>query len=276
VGAAPHHIHNLHLSPDEKSVAFDYMESNDVYTYDFAKKNLLRFTFDKHSHSAIFTPDGKRIIYASGLAPHSEIWNKSVDGTGQAAQLFDATSISALPDSISPDGTTLAYHETFAQTGGDIFLASLRGEAKPHSFLKTEADEREATFSPDGKFIAYESNESGLSEIYERSVTGSGVWQISNEETRAPRWAKDGKKLYYVADGSRLMAIDVSTNGSSFSFSNPRLLFEAVDFFHGGYDVTRDGHFIWARLSPNSSIKQLRVIENFDAEISRKAVAAQP
>lgn len=276
VGAPAHHIHSLRLSPDEKSIAFDYTESNDVYTYDIARKNQLRFTFDKHSHSAIFTPDGKRIIYASGLLPHSEIWTKSVDGTGEAAQLFQAASNTAFPDSVSPDGATLAYHETFPQTASDMYFASLRGDAKPHPFLKTEADEREAEFSPDGKFIAYESNESGLREIYVRSVNGSGVWQVSSEESRAPRWSKDGTKLYYVADGSRLMATDVTTSGTSFSFSNPRLLFEAVDFFHGGYDVTRDGRFLWARLSPNSSIKQLRVIENFDAEIARHAATPQP
>jgi dipeptidyl aminopeptidase/acylaminoacyl peptidase len=199
-----------------------------------------------------------------------------MDGGGEAARLFQAGSTTAVPDSISPDGASLAYVETFPETSSDIYFTSLRGDAKPHPFLNTKADEREAEFSPDGKFIAYDSNESGLRQVYVRSVTGSGVWQISSEDSRAPRWSKDGKKLYYVADGSRLMATDVTTSGTSFAFSNPRLLFETVDFFHGGYDVTRDGRFLWARLTPSSTIKQLRVIENFDAEIARHAATPQP
>jgi hypothetical protein len=72
------------------------------------------------------------------------------------------------------------------------------------------------------------------------------------------------------------MSTDVVTSGPSFSFSNTRLVYETVDFFHGGYDVTRDGRFLWARLSAKSTIKQLRVIEHFDAEIARHAAVAQP
>jgi Tol biopolymer transport system component len=275
VGAPSHHFHDLRLSPDGNRVLFTMMDSSDIYTYDLARKTLQRLTFDKRSQSAVFTPDGKRIIYFSTAVPPQDLWSKPADGSGEAVRITHSE-FSPTPDSVSPDGTTLAYTELHPGTGTDIYLASLQGDSAAHPLVNTQFSEGYPSFSPDGKFIAYFSNEAGERQIYVQSLQNSGKWQISSSEGSRPRWSRDGKKLFYMAEGRKLMSVDVNTNGS-FTAGTPRSIFELTDFGHGGYDVTRDGRFIWAKSSASGSkLNVLRVIQNFDTEIARRVAAPQP
>ncbi|MCU1309766.1 MAG: prkC 32, partial [Candidatus Angelobacter sp.] len=275
VGAPSHHYHDLRLSPDGNRVLFTMMDSSDIYTYDLARKTLQRLTFDKRSQSAVFTPDGKRIIYFSTAVPPQDLWSKPADGSGEAVRITHSE-FSPTPDSVSPDGTTLAYTELHPGTGTDIYLASLQGDSAAHPLVNTQFSEGYPSFSPDGKFIAYFSNEAGERQIYVQSLQNSGKWQISSSEGSRPRWSRDGKKLFYMAEGRKLMSVDVNTNGS-FTAGTPRSIFELTDFGHGGYDVTRDGRFIWAKSSASGSkLNVLRVIQNFDTEIARRVAAPQP
>jgi Tol biopolymer transport system component len=276
VGAPSHHFHDVRLSPDGKRVLFTMMDSSDLYTYDLGRKTLQRLTFDKKSQAGIFTPDGKRIIYFSNAVPPQELWSKPSDGSGEAVRITHSE-FSPVPDSVSPDGATLAFSELHPGTGNDIYLASLQGDPAPRPFANSNFSEGYPAFSPDGKFIAYASNETGERQVYVQSLQkDAGKWQISSGEGFRPRWSHDGKKLYYAAEGRNLMEVDVNTN-AGFTAGTPRSIFELTDFGHGGYDVTSDGRFIWAKSSSSGSkLNVLRVIENFDTEIGRRVSAPQP
>jgi eukaryotic-like serine/threonine-protein kinase len=277
IGVQPHHFHSLKLSPDGKLLAFELAETLDIYTTDLARTTVQRLTFDKHSAVPVFTPDSKRIFYMTGAPGNQEIWSKAADGSGEAA-LFLRSAFRPTPASISPDGNTLAYSESHPASSSDIYFASLHGDPAPHPFLNTAASEGDAVFSPDGKFIAYVSNETNDRQVYvRRAQGGGGVWLISNTEARYPRWSIDGKKLYFVTEGSKLMVSDVSSSGSTFTAGTPRMIFESADFAHAGYDIARDGRILCARPSASAQkLNILRVIENFDAEIAGKAAMQQP
>jgi Tol biopolymer transport system component len=127
-------------------------------------------------------------------------------------------------------------------------LAPVEGGA-PHAFLSTQFDEQQGAFSPDGKWVAYQSNESGPFEVYVRPFPGpGGVWQISAGGGASPRWARDGKELYYIAPGGRMMAVAIGNTAAKIAAGRPVPLFTAHSLVvvpnRPQYDVTRDGRFL--------------------------------
>jgi len=210
------------FSPDGTRLAFTVGSAAtgigsdaDVWVYTLSSGSLNRLTFDGSAYPS-WTPAGDRVAYMRG---NQAVFAKSADGAGTAEQLAAAGSDALLPGSWSPDGRTLAVSR--AASAREILL--LKPGEKPRLF---ETDASAPAFSPDGRWIAYTSPASGLTNVFVRSATGEGKWQVSPEIGGYPRWSGDGRELFYLAIGSprrSLMAVSVDA-GSGFRAGPPRVI----------------------------------------------------
>jgi len=214
----------------------------DVWVLDLTRGSLSPLTHGPASNfDPVWTPDGKRLIYVSER-PVFETFSKAADGSA-AEKLVLSTSNDKYPNSVSPDGTTLLFTTTISHVNGDLWTVPLQSpnEAKP--FLATEFNESDGAFSPDGRWVAYQSSESGRNEIYVRSFpAGGNRFQVSTDGGFEPVWAKSGKELFYRS-GRKLISVPVKL-GADFVPGPPKVLFEG-DFATGdetsAYDVKPDG-----------------------------------
>lgn len=133
---------------------------------------------------------------------------KAADGSGTEETLVSGDNFIQTPTSWSPDGKFLAYREAGAETGADIWILPLQGARKSWPFLQTKFNEAEAKFSPDGRWVAYSSDESGRPEVYVQPFPGpGGKWQISTDGGGAPEWARNGRELFYVSLAGKLISV---------------------------------------------------------------------
>ena len=141
-------------------------------------------------------------------------------------------------------GQIICYHARDSKANRDLWLLPVTGEHKPVQIFKSDANELEGRFAPDGKWLAYTSDESGSYEIYVRTFPDTGSkWQVSNNGGTQPRWRRDGKELFYISTDRKLMALDVQT-GATFTAGTPHTLFDLPgrwEDFTSGYAVTKDG-----------------------------------
>ena len=249
----------ISLSPDGKSVAegrVDAQGSWAVWVMDLARGASSRFTFESTgAGDAIWSPDGSQIIYAAGGGQSADIYRRSSNGATKEEVLFHSDSLKT-PLDWSSDGRWLLYAERGKDTGFDLWaLPDPTGpagqERKPIPYLVTPFNEVQAKFSPDGKWVAYSSNESGTVEVYVRPFPASsgGKWLVSNGGGRQVRWRPDGKELFYVAPGGALMAAEVHVTATTFEVGAPKLLFrpQLLGGLGGGpstlwrYDISKDG-----------------------------------
>jgi eukaryotic-like serine/threonine-protein kinase len=214
---------------------------NGLWIQDTARNAFTRLTSTDVVGSTfpVWVPDGQRVVFrgSDGLR-----WLLA-DGSGRGGS-FAGTSTVDYPMSVSPDGKTLAFLRLTAKTGGDLYRLSLVGDADIRPMLSTPAYESGAQFSPDGRWIAYVSDESGRFEVYVRPFEGTDRrWQVSTQGGTHPRWGRDGKELFYRI-GQMMMSVDV-TRTAELAFSTPRMLFERRYAFAtqtiANYDLSADG-----------------------------------
>ena len=260
--------------------------------YDLSRATLTRLTTpDSNSQVAVWAPDGKHIAYRGTRAGFRDVYRIPTEGEGTEERLTMGEYIQT-PSSWSRDGKWLAFTEAGTPaTGRDIWVLPLEGEAlnagpearKPRVFLRTPANEDNGVFSPDGHWLAYESNESGRYEVYVRPFPGPGSKvQISTQGGIEPVWSRNGRELFYRS-GDRMMAVEISSrrnsNGafpSGFSASVPRLLFEGHYQYSGlvssDYDVSKDGQrFLMVQSSgPEQTPTQIRVVLNWFTELQQR------
>jgi eukaryotic-like serine/threonine-protein kinase len=199
------------------------------------------------------------------------------DGSGLEELLI--TSANPRPGSMTPDGKTLLFADIGAKTGNDIWVLPLEGERKAHVFLQTPFAETTPRLSPDGRWVAYLSDESGTGEVYVRPFPGpGGKWQISTESGQGIAWSPKGNELFYRA-GAKMMVVDIQTQ-PTFSAGKPQLLFETpqagVQPFGGvgaDYSVSADGQrFLMARARAQAQppLTQINVVTNWFEELKRR------
>jgi len=229
------------LSPDGKRVAVLRTEQprparGNLWLVDSSQGTITRFTFGNSGLDSfpIWTPDGGRILFTSTSGGPFDLYQKPASGAGDETLLLKSSE-SKYPSSVSRDGRFLLYSANDLKTKYDLWILPLKGDEKPFPFLRTEFNELDGHFSPDGHWVAYSSDESGRYEVYVRRFTpqpaadGSdtgGKWQLSYGGAHWPRWSADGKDVYYLTPDSKVMVVDVSTS-PIFQVGTPKLVFQA-------------------------------------------------
>jgi eukaryotic-like serine/threonine-protein kinase len=275
--AAPAHAYVFpRLSPDGRRVAVGITESeSQIWLYDLSRDTLTRFTFEgNYNPVPVWTPDGKRIAFESNKEGVPNLFWQLADGSGGLERLTTSQNIHA-PLSFSPDGQLLAFIEVNSTTGLDIWVMRL-SDRKAEPFLRTPFNEGSPRFSPDGRWLAYASDESGRSEIYVQPYPGpGGKWQISTEGGTEPLWNPTGRELFYRS-GDKMMSVDIATR-PSFAAGKPRMLFEGryqpAPVLIDNYDVSPDGQR-FLMLKPSESAEtaptQINVVLNWSEELKRR------
>jgi Tol biopolymer transport system component len=265
------------LSPDGRWLAFEQRgrEGADIWVRDLTRGTSSRFTFaDGDDAVPLWSPDGTRIAFATSRGGPPRLAIKPVGGAGEVELLFEADGGPQFPSSWSPDGRHLLFMEVTPEGPIATGIVDLEGEAEPRYLLRSPFFEFRAGFSPDGHWIAYQSNESGRSEVYVRPFEGQGrKWQISTAGGAEPQWSSRGDELFYLSPEMRLMRVEVSTRGE-FEAGIPEPLFTANlrpirTLFR--YRASRDGQrFLLLSSLSEDSTPPTTVVLNWTQELAER------
>ncbi len=302
IAAPPRAYMHPRISPDGTRVALwaDDQE-NDIWVWSLERATLTRFTFDPGlDNFPAWTPDGRRLVFSSGRAGGTlNLYWQTADGTGTAARVTESTDLQFL-SGVSPDGRW-AIFAGGTQGNNDVAMAALTpetrdgpssaGSAPPRGssaevrpLVQTRFEERNGIVSPDGRWLAYESNASGRLEVYVRPFPNAaeGQWQVSTAGGGQPVWARTGAELFYFALDGTLMAVPVEVRSAAWNAGVPAKILDAR-YFTGGlgavtlgrtYDVSPDGRrFLMIKQgdagNQTAAPQQIIVVQNWDEELRR-------
>ena len=264
------------LSPDEKKIAVT--RSGDIWLIDLERGTQIRLTADPANDSyPAWYPSGDRVLFLSTRNGASGIYQKPLNGTSPEEPLVSSAELKYTPQ-WSPDGQSIIYSQTNPRTNLDLYLLSLGGERKTTSLLQTTFIEGQGRFSPNGRWIAYISNETGQFQVYVESFPATDAkLAISIGGGSQPQWRADGKELYYYTPDRKLMAVAVNGDGPTFKVGEARPLFEirvfAIDQSFPGtgyYTVTHDGQrFLVSSVPEAPERQQINVVLNWAADLKR-------
>jgi eukaryotic-like serine/threonine-protein kinase len=270
---------DLELAPDDSRLAFRRVDSHtgsiSLWLIDLARGTPSRFTFEKTSDfSPIWSPDGSRIVFSTLRDGPPNLYQKVSSSAGNDEALLK-TPVAKISFDWSRDGRYIIYGVVDPKTSWDLWTLPLDDTSKPVPFLQTNSDERQAKFSPNGRWIAYMSNEPGTNEVCVRPFPVTpGKWQVSTAGGEQPRWSRDGKELFYLSADHKLMSVEVNTDGSTFEHRTPTALFGirvgGIDTPGKYYDVTADGQrFILNNLVAEAAYTPITVVLNWTADLKR-------
>lgn len=275
----PGSYHEPSLSKDDTKVLFGRNEgaNQEIYIHDLVRGNTTRLTFDPGADStSVFSPDETFVVFSSNRNGNSTFYRKSSNGAGKEEAIFQGDA-GGYPDSLSPDGKYLLYEKN-AGAGNkvDIWVLPMAGDEKPYAYIEGEFEEAHAQFSPDGRWVAYASTESGRPEVYVQSFpAGGGKWQISTTGGDQPVWSGDGKELFYISADRTLMAVTVA-GGSTLDVGRPVPLFQTMVPLTGitddrnNYAPTKDGQrFLVNTLADTANAQPLIMVLNWAVELKK-------
>jgi Tol biopolymer transport system component len=249
--------------------------NTDVWTYDLRRGTLDRLTLTaEHDRWPLWTPDGQRIVFSSGT---SLMW-KAADGTGEPEPLAKGLPTAARPYSWSSDKTSLVYDQE--NVSSDIFLLALGSNPQTKPLITTDFRNHRPAISPDGRWIAYTSNETGREEIYVRPfpAVGSARWPMSSSGGISPVWSRDGRELFYNSPpDNAILRVGIDST-STFRAATPQVLFQK-SYFWGpaangrSYDIAPDGRFLMIKDASvnNDRPPSIVVVLNWFEELKRVA-----
>jgi dipeptidyl aminopeptidase/acylaminoacyl peptidase len=259
------------LSPDEKRVAFRVPAPNcDVWVHDLARGATTRITFEGDNHGVVWTPDGRRLGFARVGVASPEFLSTAADGAGSVERLGPASGMNVWPICWAPNGRFLLTQSVGKETGMDIDHLPLEGERTARPLVKTPFDEGEAVISPDGRFVAYISNETGRSEVYVQPYPSMDTrLQVSTGGGAEPVWSRAGKELFF-RQGRKMLAVPIRTS-PALATDRPQVLFEG-NYLDGpgvaNYDVTADGQrFLMVRGRTSGRGGEVDVVLNWFEEL---------
>jgi Tol biopolymer transport system component len=263
------------LSLDRSRLAMQrLMQGNtDVWLMDLLRGSVSRLTFDPAIDGApVWSPDGSRLVFLSGRKGIYDLYLKSSNGGGEEQLLLQSPN-DKYPQSWSSDGRYLLYGESDSKTGRDLFALPITGtnvnSAERIVVAHTPFDELNGQFSPDGRWVAYETNESGRFEVVVQPFpAATAKWQVSTAGGTQPRWKPDGKELYYVTPETKLMAVPLAISNGTVMPGAPVMLFP-VRLSQGfgankqEYDVSRGGRFLLDESIESPTPTPITVIMNW-------------
>ena len=220
----------------------------------------------------VWSPDGSRIAFDKELKGQQTLYQKPSLGGGAEELLLASSANPRAPQAWSPDGRFLMYFERDPVTLADLWVLPLDGKQQPSVFVNSKFEERTPQFSPDGRWVAYMSEESGRPEIYLRPFpASSGQFPVSTTGGITPRWRLDGKELYYIAPDGQLMAVSIVTTGRAPEMGAPVALFQPHILFGGTmatgntwqYDVAPDGRFLINVTAGDAAAAPITVIQHW-------------
>jgi len=265
------------LSPDGQRVA--YTVESQVYVYDLGRGTNSRLTDDGRAVRTIWTPDGKRLLFSWGRSTANNLFWQPYDGSSPMERLT-TSEYGQQPGSWSLDGKTLAFEDVHPDTGDDIALLDVRS-GRVTQFLNSKYAEWYPEFSPDGRWMAYTSDESNRHEVYIRPFPGPGMkQQVSSEGGSEPLWARNGKQLFYRRQ-DQVWVVDVRIEGG-LTTGKPRFLFEKPGYNRSypirAYDLSLDGQrFLMVRFEnwKPTPVTEMILVQNWFEELKRLVPAGK-
>jgi eukaryotic-like serine/threonine-protein kinase len=270
------------VSPDGGRVAFrltDAQGNQDIWVRDLTRGNNPRLTFHPgRDTDPVWSPDGKKIAFAGQRDGRLDLYEKNADGSGEERLLLKSDQ-DKTPTSWSRDGKFILFESNDPKTSTDIWVLPLDGSKveslKPFVFLKTEFSEQMAEFSPDGRWVAYTSAQSGSAQVYVRPFSGEAApatavsgaqWMISTKSGLYPRWSGDGKKLFFVNLNSEMLSVDVQP-GPTFQAGAPVRMFGDVPPSPYGSTLAGD-KFLFVAVAPTTGpVPPFTVVLNWTSRL---------
>jgi serine/threonine-protein kinase len=278
VDLPPAQYDDIRISPDGSKVALltGSSGSGDVWVYDLARATSTRLTFNVANASPVWSPDGRNIFYSQLDASNNNrttLMRKPVDGSREAEALVSIAN-SAYIKALSLDGDSAIVDYKIQTDRADIGRVKLTQGSPVTDIVNTAFNDYAAALSPDNRWLAYQSTETGRPEIYVRDMSGTGGhWQVTTEGGEEPRWSHDNSELYYRNNGS-FMSVAVETQ-PTFHSDKPRELFKGIYDLRSNsgmsYDVDpKGGRFLMIRMAEESNpLTQVRVVLNWFDELRR-------
>ena len=270
----------ISLSADDTRIVVSRLDpdvgSYDLWIIEFGGGKALRLTFDQTNETfPMWSPDGSHIVFTSNKNGEADLYQRLSNGAGSDELLYGSNNLKAATD-WSSDGQFIVYEDRDPKTNHDLWVLPRSGGQKPYAIVQTTFNEMKGRLSPDGKWIAYQSNESGTNQVTVQSFPPSGArWQVSTNGGYQPKWRRDGKELFYVAPDKKLMVVAVKAEGNKFEVSAPQPLFEmrignlplTGSAF---YDVTRDGRrFIVSTAVEETAPTPMTIVLNWNAGLKQ-------
>ena len=262
------------VSPDGKRLAVAIGDPlRTIWIIDLAQGTRSRLTFDTQIHiSPAWSPDGRYLVYTSGTSPVASIHRKSVDGSTPDELLAAEEGANLSVPTFAPDGAHIVYVRSTGPSGNAILVMPLLGERTAKVIVAAPTAQATLNFprvSPDGRWLAYSSNETGRMQVYVTSFpTGAGKWLVSEQTGDIPAWRKDGKEIYF-ASASQLLAADVTAVGGQFSVGPARTISQLGNAIANGrvYDAMPDGSRFVAPIVPSDSAAPIQLLLNWPAAL---------